>query len=91
MRKSIIQEKSFQFALSTVKLCKELQKDKEYIMSKQVIRSGTSVGANIREAKMLLQKKTSFTNYQLLKKNVMNQYTGLKFYMLLTILKKTNM
>jgi four helix bundle protein len=50
-RKSILKEKSFQFALRIIKLYKYLTDEKkEYIMSKQLLRSGTSVGANIREA-----------------------------------------
>jgi four helix bundle protein len=44
-------EKSFQFAVRTVNLYKHLTEVKrEYIMSKQLMRSGTSIGANIREA-----------------------------------------
>ena len=46
-----IQEKSYQFAVRIVKLCKYLQNEqKEYILSKQILRSGTSIGANIAEA-----------------------------------------
>jgi four helix bundle protein len=50
--KSILKEKSFVFAISIVQLYKFLTEEKkEYVLSKQVLRSGTSVGANIREAK----------------------------------------
>tara|TARA_B110000285_G_scaffold125936_1_gene142017 strand:- start:4488 stop:4856 length:369 start_codon:yes stop_codon:yes gene_type:complete len=52
-----IQEKSFSFALTTVRICKELIKQNEYILSKQLMRSGTSVGANIREAQNAESKK----------------------------------
>ncbi|MFN6946903.1 MAG: four helix bundle protein [Cytophagaceae bacterium] len=49
--KSILKEKSFLFALRVVKLYKLLCEEKrEFVMSKQLLRSGTSVGANIREA-----------------------------------------
>jgi len=45
-----LQNKSYDFALSMVKLSKTLIKEKkEYVLSKQVLRSGTSVGANIIE------------------------------------------
>ena len=48
---NVIEEKSFQFAVRTVKLCKYLQESrKEYILSKQLMRSGTSIGANIIES-----------------------------------------
>jgi len=50
-KKSILSEKSFLFALEVIKLYKDIiSRKKEYIMSKQLLRSGTSVGANIREA-----------------------------------------
>ena len=48
----MIGEKSFQFALRIVRLCKYLQQEKrEYVLSKQLLRSGTSIGANVAEAK----------------------------------------
>ena len=50
MVKSIIKEKSFEFAVKIVKLYKELNEEKEFIISKQLLRSGTSIGANIKEA-----------------------------------------
>ena len=46
-----IQILSKSFALRIIKLYKYLQEDKhEYVMSKQVLRSGTSIGANVRES-----------------------------------------
>lgn len=49
--KNILKEKSFALALRIIKLYKFLvENKKEYVMSKQVLRSGTSVGAMIREA-----------------------------------------
>ncbi len=48
---SPLKNKSFQFALRIVKLFKVLREDrKEFVLSKQLLRSGTSIGANIREA-----------------------------------------
>ena len=47
----MVSEKSFAFAVRIVKLCQHLQNVKhEYVLSKQLIRSGTSIGANISEA-----------------------------------------
>ena len=58
--KSILQEKSFQFALKIIKLCKFLAEEKrEYVLSKQILRSGTSIGANVREAQNA-QSKADF-------------------------------
>jgi len=51
MKESIIKTKSKTFAVRMVKLYKYLQEDKkEFIISKQVLRSGTSIGANVHEA-----------------------------------------
>lgn len=47
---NLIQEKSFNFALSIIDLYKKLTKEKEYILSKQLLRSATSIGANVEEA-----------------------------------------
>ena len=50
-RNSIIYDKSFKFAIKIVNLYKYLcTKQKEYVLSKQLLRSGTSIGANINEA-----------------------------------------
>ena len=51
MSKSIIKEKSFVFSIRIVKIYKYLiETKKEYILSKQLLRSGTAIGALVREA-----------------------------------------
>ena len=51
MKENVIKDKSFTFALQIVKLYQFLcDTKKEYVLSKQVLRSGTSIGANIRES-----------------------------------------
>jgi four helix bundle protein len=51
MNKGILKEKSFCFAVRIVNLYKFLNKEhKQYDLSRQILKSGTSVGANIREA-----------------------------------------
>lgn len=48
---NVIQEKSYQFAIKIVKTSKYLvDQKKEFILSKQLLRSGTSIGANVEEA-----------------------------------------
>jgi four helix bundle protein len=47
---NIIKEKSFAFALRVVKLYQFLVEKKEFVLSKQLLRSGTSVGALVRES-----------------------------------------
>jgi four helix bundle protein len=52
MKKSILQEKSLSFAIRWTKFYKFLiETHKEYVLSKQFLRSSTSIGANIREAR----------------------------------------
>ena len=48
---NIVEEKSFCFAVRIVNLCKYLQTEKkEFVLSKQLLRSRTSIGANVAEA-----------------------------------------
>ena len=57
MKESIIRELSFQFSLNIIELYKQLRSKKEYIISKQLLRSGTSIGANVVEAGACQSKK----------------------------------
>ena len=51
MQESIIETKSFRFAVRIVKLYQYLCEEKrEYVLSKQLVRCGTSIGANVSEA-----------------------------------------
>ncbi len=50
MKKNEILDLSFDFALEIIKLVKYLKANKEFVMSSQLLRSGTSIGANISEA-----------------------------------------
>lgn len=51
MKENIIKDKSYLFAIRIVKLYKYLiDSKKEHVLSKQILRSGTSIGANIEEA-----------------------------------------
>ncbi len=50
-KKNVVREKSYKFALRIIKLCKYLKVEKkEFVLSNQIIKSGTSIGANIEEA-----------------------------------------
>jgi len=56
-KENLIQTKSYNFAIRIVKLYKFLiEKRKEFVLSKQVLRSGTSIGANVEEAISALSK-----------------------------------
>lgn len=51
MKESIVHVKAFDFALSVIDLYKELIRQHEYVLSKQLLRCGTSIGANLEEAR----------------------------------------
>lgn len=61
VKENVLKDKSFLFSVEIVRLCKALQNDKEYILSKQLLRSGTAIGALIREAEFA-QSKADFIN-----------------------------
>lgn len=62
MSESILRDKPYQFALRIIKLYKFIAiEKKEYVLSKQILRSGTSIGANIEEGKHA-QSKTDFVH-----------------------------
>lgn len=50
MDESLAQKKSFEFALSVIRLYKKLQARQEFVLSSQLLRSGTSIGVNVEEA-----------------------------------------
>ena len=55
--KNIIQENAYDFALSILDLYKRMKLQNEYVLSKQLIRSGTSIGANVEEATVAQSRK----------------------------------
>jgi four helix bundle protein len=50
MAQSLVGEKAYAFALSIIRLYSDLQRQREFVLSKQLLRSGTSIGANVEEA-----------------------------------------
>ena len=55
--KKLITERTFNFSLEIIELYKFLILNKEYVLSKQILRSGTSIGANVEEAQAAQTKK----------------------------------
>ena len=47
---NIIKDKSYQFALKIIQLYLQLCEQREFVLSKQLLRAGTSIGANVEEA-----------------------------------------
>ncbi len=60
-KRNVILEKSFQFSLDIIELYKILKANKEFVISKQLLRSATSIGANVNES-IAAQSKKDFTN-----------------------------
>lgn len=50
MKKNVIKEKSYFFALDIIDLSHRLNRSKHFVISKQILKSGTSIGANVEEA-----------------------------------------
>ncbi|OAZ03260.1 four helix bundle protein [Flavobacterium succinicans] len=72
MSESIIKTKSFELAIRGVNFHKYLVAEKkEFVPSKQFLRSATSVRANAREAINAQSRLILFINYQFLKRNMM--------------------
>ena len=62
MENNVLADKTVSFAIRIVKCCKYLQTEKnEHIMSKQILRSGTSIGANAHEG-FYAQSRADFIN-----------------------------
>lgn len=72
-----IKNKSMNFAIRIVNLYNFLNETKqERIMSKQILRSGTSVGANIREGQFAESPADFIHKYSVAQRNVQKPYTG---------------
>jgi four helix bundle protein len=56
-KENIILNKTFDFALQTIELYRTMTEQKEFVLSKQLLRSGTSIGANVEEATAAFSKK----------------------------------
>ena len=73
MRENILKEESFRFAVRVVNLYKHIcAEKKEFVLSKQILRSGTSVGAMIREAEHA-ESKTDFVHKMAIAQKEINE------------------
>jgi len=71
-KENLIVKLSLQFSLNIIEYSESLRGIKKFEMASQIFRSGTSIGANIREAKMLKVKQILFINLKFLLKKLMN-------------------
>ena len=85
MEPNIIETKSFEFAIRIVNLYKHLaSKKKEYVMSKQLLRCGTSIGANVAEAQKAQTRADFHTKMNIAMKEANETYYWIR------LLYKTN-
>ena len=70
MAESIVKEKSYDFSLRIIKLCTQLRNAKHFEISSQLLRSGTSIGANVEEALAGHSKKDFFAKMCIASKEV---------------------
>ena len=68
MSKNIVKQKSYEFALRIMKLCTQLRNGNRYEVSNQLLRSGTSIGANVEEALAGQSRKDFFAKMSIASK-----------------------
>lgn len=66
MRPNVVVDKSYSFSVKIVRYCFEMQgKFREFVLTKQLLKSGTSVGANIEEAQGAISKAEFIAKIQI--------------------------
>jgi len=78
MKENLVLEKSFDFALSVIVLYKKLLAVNEFVLSKQLLRSATSIGANVHEAQAGISKKDFASKMSIASKEAREAYYWLK-------------
>jgi four helix bundle protein len=68
MAESIVRQKSYEFALKIMQLCTQLKEGRHYEISSQILRSGTSIGANVEEALAGQSRKDFFAKMSIASK-----------------------
>ena len=78
-KENVIKQKSFAFSVKIVEVCRELKEDKkEFTLSTQLLRSGTSIGAHIEEAQGAQSKKDFFAKMTIAYKEALETRYWLK-------------
>ena len=77
---NLIQHKTFDFALNIIKFHTTCKSQNEYILSKQILRIGTSIGANVEEAIAAQSKKDFISKLSIANKEARETKYWLKLY-----------
>ena len=89
MSNSVLRNSAKEFAKKIVFVCRDMKADrKEAVLVNQLLRSATSIGANIHEAQYAQSTNDFNLNWRLHKKNVMKQSIGWNCFSKLTVWKK---
>jgi len=75
---NLVKDKSYDFALQIIRLCREMLQQKEYHLSKQLLRSGTSIGANVAEATAAQSRKDFIAKMAISSKEARETFYWLK-------------
>ncbi|WP_162126857.1 four helix bundle protein [Flavobacterium phycosphaerae] len=67
---NVIIKLTFEFALEIIKYCEGLERDKKYVIANQLLKSGTSIGANIREAQNAESKADFIHKFKIAAKEI---------------------
>lgn len=68
MKESIVRQRSYNFALKIVRLCEHLKETRHFEIAQQLLRSGTSIGANVEEALAGQSRKDFFAKMSIASK-----------------------
>ena len=77
---NLIQIKTFDFSLEIIKFYLECKSQNEYVLSKQILRSGTSIGANVEEAIAAQSKKDFISKLSIANKEARETKYWLRLY-----------
>ena len=78
--KGPVYEKSFEFALLTIELYEKLKSMREFDLSRQILKSGTSIGANVNEAGAAVSKKDFANKMSIALKEARESWFWLKLF-----------
>ncbi len=82
MADSILRDKAKEFAKTVVFLCRDMKSNhKESVLINQLLRSATSIGANLHEAQYAQGTKDFISKLEIAQKSVMKQNIGLNFFL----------
>jgi four helix bundle protein len=69
-KENVIMAKSFQFAVGVIRFCEELERERKFVIANQLLKSGTSIGAQVREAQNAESKADFIHKFKIAAKEV---------------------